>query len=68
MEMPLNASQCMSEYLREQLKLPAGAIISLWSLPDPPAGEQPGTPLPMLIKLAIHGSPMKMLTLQGNWP
>ncbi|KAJ7788589.1 hypothetical protein B0H14DRAFT_2398206 [Mycena olivaceomarginata] len=52
------------DYLRRQLNLPAGATVSLWSLPEPAAGEKPTTPLPMLIKLAIHGSTMKMLTLQ----
>ncbi|KAJ7239414.1 hypothetical protein B0H12DRAFT_1190008, partial [Mycena haematopus] len=52
------------EYLRDQLGLPYGSVVNLWSLPDPPAGERPSAPIPMLIKLAIYGSPRKRLTLQ----
>lgn len=51
-------------YLRQQLGISANEVVSLQSLPDPPAGEKPSTPLPMLIKLAIYGSPNKQLTLQ----
>jgi hypothetical protein len=51
-------------YLRQQLGLSAHEPISLESLPDPAPGEKPSTPLPMLIKLAIYGSPHKQLTLQ----
>ncbi|KAF8556540.1 winged helix DNA-binding domain-containing protein, partial [Imleria badia] len=51
-------------YLRQQLGLSADDAISLQSLPDPPAGEKPSAPLPMLIKLAIYGSPNQQLTLQ----
>ncbi|KAF8156304.1 hypothetical protein K438DRAFT_1732429 [Mycena galopus ATCC 62051] len=52
------------EYLRNQLNLPFGATVNLWSLPEPAGGERPSIPLPMLIKLAIYGSPKKRLTLQ----
>lgn len=51
-------------YLRQQLGLSAHESIGLQSLPDPGPGEKPSTPLPMLIKLAIYGSPNKQLTLQ----
>ena len=51
-------------YLRQQLELLPHQEVSLRSLPDPPPGEKPSTPLPMLIKLAIYGSPNKRLTLQ----
>lgn len=51
-------------YLRQQLGLSAHEPITLKSLPDPAPGEKPSTPLPMLIKLAIYGSPNKQLTLQ----
>jgi hypothetical protein len=52
------------EYLRGQLNLPSTATVNLWCLPDPPGGGKPSIPLPMLIKLAIYGSPKKRLTLQ----
>ncbi|KAG6329022.1 hypothetical protein ID866_10067 [Astraeus odoratus] len=51
-------------YLRQQLGLAAHEPINLWSLPDPPPGEKPNQPYPMLIKLAIYGSESKQLTLQ----
>ncbi|KAG9315430.1 hypothetical protein JVU11DRAFT_4583 [Chiua virens] len=51
-------------YLRQQLGIQAHEPISLWSIPEPPTGEKPSTPLPMLVKLAIYGSPKKQLTLQ----
>lgn len=51
-------------YLRQQLGLASNEDISLRSLPDPAPNEKPSTPLPMLIKLAIYGSPKKQLTLQ----
>ncbi|KAG8212907.1 hypothetical protein J3R82DRAFT_11259 [Butyriboletus roseoflavus] len=51
-------------YLRQQLGLSANDSIGLHSLPDPAPGEKPSTPLPMLVKLAIYGSPKKQLTLQ----
>ncbi|KAI9566911.1 hypothetical protein HD554DRAFT_2024951, partial [Boletus coccyginus] len=51
-------------YLRQQLGLASNEDISLHSLPDPAPNEKPSTPLPMLIKLAIYGSPKKQLTLQ----
>ncbi|KAJ7315361.1 hypothetical protein DFH08DRAFT_715714 [Mycena albidolilacea] len=52
------------DYLRNQLNLPPGTNVSLWSLPDPEGGEKPTIPLPMLVKLAIYGSPKRRLTLQ----
>ncbi|KIK98021.1 hypothetical protein PAXRUDRAFT_135062, partial [Paxillus rubicundulus Ve08.2h10] len=51
-------------YLRQQLGLASHEPVGLSTLPDPPYGEKPATPLPMLIKLAIYGSPSKQLTLQ----
>ncbi|KAI0091232.1 hypothetical protein BDY19DRAFT_886731, partial [Irpex rosettiformis] len=39
--------------------------VSLNALADPPQGEKPNYPYPTLIKLAIHGSRNKRLTLQG---
>lgn len=52
------------DYLRQQLNLPPGAMVSLWCLQEPAGGEKPTIPLPMLIKLAIYGSQKKRLTLQ----
>ncbi|KAJ7765821.1 hypothetical protein DFH07DRAFT_690882, partial [Mycena maculata] len=52
------------DYIRQQLNLPPNAPVNLWSIPDSPTGEKPSIPLPMLIKLAIYGSPKKRLTLQ----
>jgi Forkhead domain len=51
-------------YLRETLHIPAHKKIDLWALPDPLKGEKPNQPYPILIKLAIYGSPNKQLTLQ----
>ncbi|KAL0945488.1 hypothetical protein HGRIS_000974 [Hohenbuehelia grisea] len=53
-----------ADYLRAQLNIAPGETVNLWSLPDPPEGEKPSHPLPVLIKLAIHGSPRQKLTLQ----
>ena len=50
--------------LREQLRLDPDAPVNLHSLPDPPQGQRPTHPLPLLTKLAIYGSPRNMLTLQ----
>ncbi|KAG2087711.1 uncharacterized protein F5147DRAFT_553499, partial [Suillus discolor] len=51
-------------YLRETLHIPPYKEINLRALPDPPKGEKPNQPYPILIKLAIYGSPNKQLTLQ----
>lgn len=51
-------------YLRETLHIPPYKEVNLWALPDPPEGEKPNQPYPILIKLAIYGSPNKQLTLQ----
>ncbi|KAG2133192.1 uncharacterized protein EDB93DRAFT_1093419, partial [Suillus bovinus] len=51
-------------YLRETLRIPLYKEVNLWALPDPPKGEKPNQPYPILIKLAIYGSPNKQLTLQ----
>jgi hypothetical protein len=51
-------------YLRETLGIPPYQDVNLWVLPDPPEGEKPKEPYPILIKLAIYGSPDKQLTLQ----
>ena len=53
------------DYLRHQLGLPPGEPVNLNCLPDPPANRKPSQPLPVLIKLAIYGSPQKKLTLKG---
>ncbi|KAF4596636.1 forkhead box protein [Pleurotus pulmonarius] len=52
------------DYLRSQLNIGPGEAVNLWSLPDPPAGQKPPQPLPVLIKLAIYGNSRKRLTLQ----
>lgn len=52
------------EYLRQQLNIPPFTRVDLWALPDPPPGQRPSQPLPVLIKLAIHGSPKHKLTLR----
>ncbi len=39
--------------------------VNLYSLSDPGPNEKPGYPYPTLIKLAIHGSPNRRLSLQG---
>ncbi|KAJ7278937.1 hypothetical protein C8J57DRAFT_1059638 [Mycena rebaudengoi] len=52
------------DYLRRQLSLPPDVSVNLWAIAEVP-GERPSVPLPILIKLAIHGSPEKKLTLQG---
>lgn len=51
-------------YLRETLRIPPYKEVNLSALPDPPEGEKPNQPYPILIKLAIYGSPNKQLTLQ----
>ncbi|KAG2357927.1 adaptin N terminal region-domain-containing protein [Suillus spraguei] len=51
-------------YLRETLHIPSYKPIDLLALPDPPEGERPNQPYPILIKLANYGSPNKQLTLQ----
>ncbi|KAF8629957.1 hypothetical protein AX17_005523 [Amanita inopinata Kibby_2008] len=52
-------------YLRHQLGLPPHVPVNLDCLPDPPPGRKPAQPYPILIKLAIYGSPQKKLTLKG---
>ncbi|KAJ6477522.1 hypothetical protein C8R45DRAFT_833552, partial [Mycena sanguinolenta] len=52
------------DYLRNLLNLPQGSHVSLWSLAEPPGGQRPSYSIPVLIKLAIYGSPRKRLTLQ----
>lgn len=51
-------------YLRQTLHIPPYKEVNLSALPDPPEGEKPNQPYPILIKLAIYGSPNKQLTLQ----
>ncbi|KAJ6567501.1 fork head domain-containing protein, partial [Mycena sp. CBHHK59/15] len=41
------------DYLRQQLNLPPGAPVNLWSVPEPPNGEKPTIPLPMIYKELI---------------
>ncbi|KAJ6476399.1 fork head domain-containing protein, partial [Mycena sanguinolenta] len=52
-------------YLRAQLCLPPAIPVNLWAIADPPEGQKPFASLPTLIKLAIHGSEDRRLTLQG---
>ncbi|KAF5359103.1 hypothetical protein D9756_002960 [Leucocoprinus leucothites] len=52
------------KYLRNQIGIPEGTRVDLWALPDPPPGHKPQQPLPILVKLAIHGCERGMLTLQ----
>lgn len=52
------------DYLRQQLDIPIDKSVNLWALPDPPGGEKPSIPYPVLIKLALYGSDRKRLTLQ----
>lgn len=52
------------DYLRRQLSMPSGHPVSLASLDDPLPGQKPTQSLPILVKLAIYGSPKKRLTLQ----
>ncbi|KAJ7131773.1 fork head domain-containing protein [Mycena crocata] len=54
-----------AEYLRNQLCLPPGLPVDLWAIADPPDGQKPFASIPTLVKLAIHGSRQKRLTLQG---
>ncbi|KAJ7722946.1 hypothetical protein B0H16DRAFT_1599560 [Mycena metata] len=54
-----------ADYLRRQLCLHPGFPVDLWAIADPPDGQKPFASLPTLVKLAIHGSPHKRLTLQG---
>ncbi|KAI0058603.1 winged helix DNA-binding domain-containing protein, partial [Artomyces pyxidatus] len=51
-------------HLRALLNAGPADEIGLKALADPPPGEKPDYPLPTLIKLAIHGSKNKRLTLQ----
>ncbi|KAJ6490248.1 fork head domain-containing protein [Mycena vitilis] len=52
-------------YLRRQLCLPPDIPVDLWAIADPPDGQKPFASLPTLIKLAIHGSTRRKLTLKG---
>ncbi|KAI0044290.1 winged helix DNA-binding domain-containing protein, partial [Auriscalpium vulgare] len=51
-------------HLRALLNVGPNEDVGLHALADPIPGEKPNYPLPTLIKLAIHGSPRKRLTLQ----
>ncbi|KZT29781.1 winged helix DNA-binding domain-containing protein, partial [Neolentinus lepideus HHB14362 ss-1] len=50
--------------LRQMLSIPADVPINLRAIPDPPQGEKPKQPYPVLVQLAIYGSPRRRLTLQ----
>jgi hypothetical protein len=52
-------------YLRTQIGIPPGIRVDLQAIPSPPTpNEKPQQPLPILIKLAIHGSENGKLTLE----
>ncbi|EAU85223.1 hypothetical protein CC1G_06239 [Coprinopsis cinerea okayama7 len=53
------------EYLRQKLQLPPGVPINLWALADGEPGQRPPHPYPLLVSVAIWGSPQKRLTLKG---
>ncbi|KAJ7821147.1 hypothetical protein B0H13DRAFT_1660555 [Mycena leptocephala] len=50
------------DFIRNQTKLPFGAPISLWFLPEEPSNKRPRPTIPTLVKLAIYGSENQMLT------
>lgn len=52
------------EYLRIKLGLKPGDEISLWSLPEPEPGQRPPHSYPLLVRLAIYGSPNQRATLK----
>ena len=52
------------EFLRIKLGLKPGEEISLWSLPDPEPGQRPPHSYPLLVRLAIYGSPNQRATLK----
>ncbi|KAJ7156165.1 hypothetical protein C8R46DRAFT_833623, partial [Mycena filopes] len=52
-------------YLRHQLCLHPSAPVDLRAIADPPLGQKPFASLPTLVKLAIHGSKERRLTLAG---
>lgn len=52
------------DYLRQKLKLAPGRPVDLWALEDPLPGKRPNYPYPLLVRLAIQGSPNKRLTLK----
>ncbi|RXW18765.1 hypothetical protein EST38_g7082 [Candolleomyces aberdarensis] len=52
------------EFLRIKLGLKPGEDISLWSLPDPEPGQRPPHSYPLLVRLAIYGSPNQRATLK----
>lgn len=54
----------VSAYLRKTLFIPQDVPVNLWALADPPPGVRPNAPYPTLIKLALHGSPRRRLSLQ----
>ncbi|KAG6897013.1 hypothetical protein C0992_004657 [Termitomyces sp. T32_za158] len=56
--------QSIEDWLRENAGLTARQPISLWSLPDPPAGSRPNVTYKVLVSLAIWGSPSRRLSLQ----
>lgn len=51
--------------LRQFIGLTPDQPLNLTALRDPPVGQRPDHPIPLLSQLAILGSPQKMLTLQG---
>lgn len=52
------------EYLRQKLGLKPGDPVNLWSLSDPEPGQRPTHSYPLLVRLAIYGSPNQRMTLK----
>ncbi|KAF5341937.1 hypothetical protein D9611_001270 [Ephemerocybe angulata] len=52
------------DFLRQKLGLKPGDPVNLWSLPDPEPGQRPPHSYPLLVRLAIYGSPNQRMTLK----
>ncbi|KAF6756830.1 fork head domain-containing protein [Ephemerocybe angulata] len=52
------------DFLRQKLGLKPGEPVNLWSLPDPEPDKRPPHSYPLLVRLAIYGSPNQRMTLK----